>query len=476
MRALDRSPRHGAPRTSSLHRLLVLLVAMSLGAVLATGLSTTVSAGPPSGTTGPYIEVAPGQGRATDGFVATYWYIDPSGGPCKYATADFSWDGTVVRTVSLDTGNTDPVSCRFVFDFNAPPTTELGTHAISVTACFIDSTGGRVCDGFTTSNGTYQVEATPDLKLSTSSGLAAAPIQATYDSGGGSCLPTPVQFYWDGAALTPQVTTDTSCVAVMDFSSAPTPNGAGRHTVSAEFCIDGCISPRSRASATYTVRGPPPPPTPTPTPTPTPAPTDPSAHTDPRADREADASTNPEAHRATDRAADGTADLDAGSRDVRRADRITRRDTRADRRGPRGDEPAEGTVSDPGRARARHRRPAEPAGQRQPIRAGDRELRRRPRHRGHRPGGRGHQHPADAAHRLPVRPDRRDLQQHHGRQPRRGPRVVDASPAGALRGVRGDDPHRDVARPAGRNQPDRQHRRRAARAQPAGPYLRLPEP
>ena len=72
-----------------------------------------------------------------------------------------------------------------------------------------------------------------------------------------------------------------------------------------------------------------------------------------------------------------------------------------------------------------------PVTERQPVRARPRELRRRARP--DRPGRRRHEPPAHPARRLPVRADRRDLQQHDGRQPRRGPRLVAAPDRRAAR-------------------------------------------
>src|SRR5215218_8899486 len=109
MRALDRLPRRRASGT--LHRLLVLVVAVAIGGVVSTGFSQTVSADPPAGTVGAYSELDPSSGGAAGAFVASYWYIDPEGAPCAYSTADFTWDAAFIRTVDLDVSNPDPVSC-----------------------------------------------------------------------------------------------------------------------------------------------------------------------------------------------------------------------------------------------------------------------------------------------------------------------------------------------------------------------------
>ena len=366
MRALDRLPRRGKSRP--VHPLLGLLVALSIGIFVSTSLSSVASADPSPGTTGPYAEIVPGAGRAADPFVVSYWYIDPTGLPCQYATADLSWDGTVARTVKLDTSNTDPVSCKFVFSFPAAPSAQVSSHTVSLTACYVDATGSRVCDPGTTLDSFYDVQPTPTLVVAPASGLKTAPFKATYNSGDGSCsTSSTVQFSWDGVVITPDVPMGANCVATMNFANAPSPNKVGSHTVSAVKCIDGCVSPNSRAAANYAITAPR---HPTPTPTPTPAGL-------PQADADADADTDPGA----DPTADGHADPDPdrgdppGPRPPPTPTASPSPKPGADRRGPWRDEPAADTVTGAGH---RRRHPDLLAPGRQRLRPGDRERDRWP--------------------------------------------------------------------------------------------------
>ena len=267
MRALDRLPRRRASR--AVHPIVAMVVAVAVGMVLATGLSPTASADPSPGTTGPWLEVAPDRGRVGDPFMASYWYIDPAGGPCTYGTVDFSWDGGPAVSSPVD------AACHATRSFTPPPTTTLGAHVVSAVACFVDSTGGTQCDGFTAAQITYVVDPTPRLTLKPTSGLATAPFTATYDTGDTSCGGLDAQFYWDGDPHGAPVPIAADCTAAVDFAGAPSPNGPGKHSVTARACEGTSCFPSSEAGATFTITAPRPTPTPTPTatPTPTPAPT-----------------------------------------------------------------------------------------------------------------------------------------------------------------------------------------------------------
>ena len=76
------------------------------------------------------------------------------------------------------------------------PTTALGPHIVSAVACFVDSTGGTQCDGFTADQMTYVVDPTPPtLKLTPASGLADVAVPGDLRTGDPGCgAYTGVQF------------------------------------------------------------------------------------------------------------------------------------------------------------------------------------------------------------------------------------------------------------------------------------------
>ncbi len=206
--------------------------------------STTyvINAPPPS------LGLVPTSGLASAPFTATYntGFVD-----CGGTDAQFYWDGAPV-------GPRVPIAvdCSAVMDFPSAPTASVGGHTVSaqecgITACFPSSVGSA----------TYTVLAPPpppppSLTLTPTSGLAPQSFRATYQSGDSVCdLPIPVQFYWNGAPISPQVVMDSACSAALDIVPPAPDNGVGSHPVTARACPDGCLS-GTEASATYQILAP----------------------------------------------------------------------------------------------------------------------------------------------------------------------------------------------------------------------------
>src|SRR5258705_6204864 len=78
MRALYGLPRRRAART--VHPVIALFVALSLGGIVATRLSPAALADPPAGWPGGWVELAPDHARAAAKVNAAYWSVDPSAG------------------------------------------------------------------------------------------------------------------------------------------------------------------------------------------------------------------------------------------------------------------------------------------------------------------------------------------------------------------------------------------------------------
>src|SRR5258705_10354985 len=93
MRALYGLPRRRAART--VHPVIALFVALSLGGIVATRLSPAALADPPAGWQGGWVELAPDHARAAAKVNAAYWSVDPSGGPCP-PSVPFIWDDAPV--------------------------------------------------------------------------------------------------------------------------------------------------------------------------------------------------------------------------------------------------------------------------------------------------------------------------------------------------------------------------------------------
>ncbi len=272
MRALDRLPPRREPHAARV--ILSLIVTTLLGIALATGLPSTVSAGPPPASCpsfGGCVVVNPTHGRAADKFTAQYWVVPD--GPCSnfnYSTVQISWDGNLVATIKLDR-----VDCYASYTFPTAPKPVVGMHTASGVACSVDATGGNFCDTASTyAEQPYTVDPTPTMKLSPTKGFATAAFTATYKTGQDPSLcatPQAAQFYWGTTPIGGPVPVDTTCTAVKQFDSAPS-NGVGSHALMAQICSRaGCSL---SASGEFTVLAPPTPtPTAKPTATPTPTPT-----------------------------------------------------------------------------------------------------------------------------------------------------------------------------------------------------------
>jgi len=213
MRALDRLPRRRAAR--AVHPLLGLVVAVTIGIIVTSGLASVARADPPPGWSGPYLEVVPDHGRPADSFSVGYWYVTTDA--CPYATVKLTWDGNDAGTRTIGSG------CSATFSFGAAPTSGVGGHVLVATACYVDSTGTEVCDRGSIARATYVIDPPPpSLVVTPSKGLADASFKASYDTGGTDCGGTEIQFYWDGAPLDPRLPITGSCTVVMDFPAAPT--------------------------------------------------------------------------------------------------------------------------------------------------------------------------------------------------------------------------------------------------------------
>ncbi len=251
MRAPAALPRRSSTR--AIHPLVALMIAAITAITVATAVSPIAVADPPPSTVGPWLEVAPTLGHVADSFTASYWYIDPSGGSCSYATVKFSWDGVGIGSASVD-----PATCSAARSLKPPPGATLGPHRVSAVACYVDSTGGEVCDGFTATAVSYYVDPTPTLSVKPSSGEAASAFSATYSTNALDCGYTDAQFLWDDKPIGSPVPLDASCGATLDLSAAPLPNDVGPHVVTAEACDGSFCDPATLARTTYTIAAPPP--------------------------------------------------------------------------------------------------------------------------------------------------------------------------------------------------------------------------
>ena len=237
--------------------LIIGLVAV-LGVVIGTVSSPAALAGPPPpATSGALLQITPTSGRAATDITANYWYVDPFGGKCAYTTVEFSWDGKVVATATVDPPDpADLVYCSATQVFKTAPTAAPGNHVLSTLACFIDGNGAKQCPGSTLARLTYVVLPTPTVTVVPASGLATAAFSATYSTGETTCTYPQAQFSWDGKPVGSLVRLDpTTCSAVLKFAAAPVQNGAGPHRVTAEACNGGCSS-ATQAGTTYIVTAP----------------------------------------------------------------------------------------------------------------------------------------------------------------------------------------------------------------------------
>ena len=256
-------------RAPSRARRLVLTLGLLalLGVVFATAASPVVVAGPPPlGTVGPLLQTTPTSGRAAAGFTANYWYDTGTTATCTFTTVEFSWDGKLVATSTVDPLDPkDRTYCSVTLVFKAPPSTALGGHLLSAVACRVVR-GVKSCPAGTLARVTYTITPTPTLSVTPTNGLATAPFTAVYGTGQTTCGFPQAQFFWDGKAVGPLVKLGAGCIAVLDFASAPSPNGAGPHRVTAQACTSGRCLPGTEAAATYTILAPKPTPTPVATP------------------------------------------------------------------------------------------------------------------------------------------------------------------------------------------------------------------
>ena len=430
MDRLPRVRRSVARPRRSLAAALVLVALATLGAPVA------FAGPPPSGTVGPLLQLTPTSGRASAGFTANYWYVDGTGAKCIFTTADISWDGTKVVSPKMDPPPRNSAYCSLTYAFAAPPTTAVGKHTVSILACYIDGNGKRQCPAASLARVTYTVQPTPTLKVSPGSGVAKAGFTATYSTGETACSFTTAQFFWDGKAIGGKLPIDPkTCLSILKVPSAPTPNGSGSHRLSAEACAGARCLPATQAIRSFTVTVPKPTATPKATATPTPSPT-PVA----RPSRSVPPSVEP-----------STLPSRGTSAEPTQASRPTAAPTAKPTATP---EPSEAIVT----GTTPTTPPAGGSGPYVPAMAAYID--------GPDPGGID---PAVVATNLlltlllavPLRADRRDLQQHDGHAPRRGPRLVAEARRRAVRRPQHADGAGRVAHAPRRVGSVRQHRARA---------------
>ena len=340
----------------------------------------------------------PTHGRAADKFTAPYWFVPD--GPCSnfdYSTVQFSWDGeSSVATTKLDRRRLLRLATRS----RRRRRRVVGVHTASGRRLLLSMrpAGTSATRPLRMPNSTYTVDPTPTMKLTPTKALATAAFTATYKTGqdpslcavaaGGSVL----LGRRDRSAVRSR--SIRPAAAVKQFDAAPIRTASARTRSWPRAAVAPAASLSRRPRAKFTVL-----------PKPTP----------------------------TRRHADPDPDADADSRRLDLADRDELSAPSPSPTSPTGEvleatSPPEPSPT-PLAAVGRH---AEQSSEwDQPVRAGDRELRRRSRPRPIDPAVVGTNLLLTLLVLFLFGADRRDLQQHDGRQPGRGPRLVDAAAAAA---------------------------------------------